>query len=497
MLAATAGRAERRGPDLAEVVARSYATQHEELTDVPLRLVEGAVPEGLRGVLYRNGPGTLEAHGIRYQHPFDGDGMIRRYAFGPGGEVRYTNRFVATRERHEESRAGRMMYRAFGTNLPGGLRRNGLRMRFKNAANTSLVHHAGLLLALWEGGLPHALDDATLETRGRHDYAGALRAKDPVGRLLSPELPFSAHPSVCPMTGELFNFGTVPGRENTLLVHRVSPSGELTTTRHALPRMPFVHDMALTRRWLVFFLTPVRFDVARALLGLSTPVEAIRQDPGVPTDVLCIPRSGGPPAWLQGPPCFVFHHAGAYDLPDGRVVVCSYRMDGFAGGAVDVQDASQLREWPYPDARLTRYVLDPARLRVTETRLHGRPGELPTTDPRTATEPYRVVWAGVKPEGNRGPVPTALARYDLPPLDAEAGARETFRDFTPDLPGEPLFVPRDPAAREGEGWLLSVMYRAREHRSDLVILDATSLATVARLALPHHVPPGFHGIWVG
>jgi carotenoid cleavage dioxygenase-like enzyme len=27
------------------------------------------------------------------------------------------------------------------------------------------------------------------------------------------------------------------------------------------------------------------------------------------------------------------------------------------------------------------------------------------------------------------------------------------------------------------------------------ILDACTLATICRLRLPHHVPPGFHGTW--
>ena len=477
------------------VVARAFATQDEEVTNVSLPRLSGALPEGLRGVLYRNGPGTLEAFGTRYQHPFDGDGMIRRYAI-EGDAVRYTNRYVRTRERHEEAQAGRMLYRGFGTNLPGGLRRNGLRMRFKNVANTSVAMHGEQLLALWEGGLPHALDPETLETRGRHDFAGALRAQDALGRLLSPELPFSAHPAVCPRTGELFNFGTIPGRENTLLLHRVAPNGELTSRRIALPRMPFVHDMVLTERWVVFFLTPVRFDVARALLGLSTPVEAIRQDPGTATDVLCVPRVGGEPVWLEANPCFVFHHAGGYELPDGRIVVHSFRMEGFPGGAVDVQDAEQLRSFHGPEAFLTRYVLDPDAGTVTERRVHERPGELPTLDPRRASRPHALVWAGAKAAGTTLPVYTGLARYALPPIEGGDDAVAVFRNFAPDLPSEPLFVPRTPDAAEGEGWLLTVVYRAAMHRSELCVLDAETLETLASFGLPHHVPPGFHGLFV-
>lgn len=67
------------------------------------------------------------------------------------------------------------MFRNFGTNIPGGFHKNLLRMRFKNAANTSVVMHAGRLHALWEGGLPHRIDPTSLDTLARDDLGGALR----------------------------------------------------------------------------------------------------------------------------------------------------------------------------------------------------------------------------------------------------------------------------------------------------------------------------------
>jgi all-trans-8'-apo-beta-carotenal 15,15'-oxygenase len=61
--------------------------------------------------------------------------------------------------------------------------------------------------------------------------------------------------------------------------------------------------------------------------------------------------------------------------------------------------------------------------------------------------------------------------------------------------GEPIFVPRTPDGGEDDGWLLSLVYSAPEHRSRLVVLDARDVesdpVTVAHLR--HHVPLGFHG----
>ena len=63
---------------------------------------------------------------------------------------------------------------------------------------------------------------------------------------------------------------------------------------------------------------------------------------------------------------------------------------------------------------------------------------------------------------------------------------------------EPVFVERSKDAVEGDGWLLAVVYRARENRSDLAVFNATDVAAgpVALVLLGHRVPDGFHGNWV-
>jgi carotenoid cleavage dioxygenase-like enzyme len=68
-----------------------------------------------------------------------------------------------------------------------------------------------------------------------------------------------------------------------------------------------------------------------------------------------------------------------------------------------------------------------------------------------------------------------------------------------DSAGEPIFVPRSAAAPEGDGWILVLVHRAAQMRSDLMILNAQDIAgePEAVLELPCRVPAGFHGSWVG
>ena len=59
----------------------AFVNVDDELTDVALIPVRGAIPPELNGTLYRNGPGRLERDGHRVHHPFDGDGMIAAMRF--------------------------------------------------------------------------------------------------------------------------------------------------------------------------------------------------------------------------------------------------------------------------------------------------------------------------------------------------------------------------------------------------------------------------------
>ncbi|MGB5734221.1 MAG: carotenoid oxygenase family protein, partial [Thiohalocapsa sp.] len=272
--------------DMLRVLGENARTVEKEYSDQPLA-IDGSLPPTIDGVLFRNGPGRFERGGQRYAHPFDGDGHITRFDITARG-VRYSNRFVRTREFVAEERAGRMLYRAFGTNLPGGLPANVFRLRFKNAANTNIVWHGGRLLALWEGGPPHRLDPDTLATLGTEDFDGGLsNPYPPPARWLSPLLPFSAHPRLDADSGELFNFGLVSGNPNRLLIYRVDRDGRMAPFQaHDLARFSFVHDFAVTRRWFCFLLPQADFDLTRAALGLTTPVGSLRLAPGRPMQAL-------------------------------------------------------------------------------------------------------------------------------------------------------------------------------------------------------------------
>src|SRR2546425_9893955 len=138
--------------------------------------LDGKLPEGLVGTLYRNGPGKNEVGGKPYAHLFDGDAMLSQFVFD-GDSVRYRNRHVRTTHYLAERAADRPLMRGYGQQRPGGPLANAFRTP-ANVANISVQYHSGNLLALYERGHPSLLDTDTLYTLGEDDFEGELKGGD-------------------------------------------------------------------------------------------------------------------------------------------------------------------------------------------------------------------------------------------------------------------------------------------------------------------------------
>ncbi|BBZ05830.1 hypothetical protein MCHIJ_52670 [Mycolicibacterium chitae] len=129
---------------------KAYTPLYDEY-DYPIEKVSGELPADLRGTLYRNGPGKMEAGGTKLGHLFDGDGMLSMFSMSEGA-VHFRNRFIQTKHYQKSIISDAAPYRALGTMRPGGVLANALRFP-ANVANTGVVLHAGKLLALW-GAVP-------------------------------------------------------------------------------------------------------------------------------------------------------------------------------------------------------------------------------------------------------------------------------------------------------------------------------------------------------
>jgi carotenoid cleavage dioxygenase-like enzyme len=83
-------------------------------------------------------------------------------------------------------------------------------------------------------------------------------------------------------------------------------------------------------------------------------------------------------------------------------------------------------------------------------------------------------------------------------MDMSTGTATTWFAGDTSSTQEPVFAPKSASAAEGEGYVLSIVNRRAEHRSDLVILDAQRMqdGPVATVKLPVRLKYGIHGNWL-
>jgi carotenoid cleavage dioxygenase-like enzyme len=437
--------------------------------------IEGELPRELNGTLYRNGPNPQFSSPTA--HWFVGDGMLHAFHL-ENGRASYRNRWVRTEKWQAEHDAGRALFGGFGQKLPDApdvVARDGV-------ANTNVIFHGGRLLALEEGHLPVEIEPGTLQTRGPCNYGGNIAG------------PFTAHPKIDPLTGEMvfFGYNAAGPLSPALSFGSVNSSGMVTRFDHlTAPYASMVHDFFVTERHLLFPILPITGSMDRAMRG--GPPYAWEPDKGAYVGVMKRGGAASDVIWFRAESCYVFHVMNAWE--EGERIIA------------DVMQYEQAPLFPHPDgsrtdpnksqARLCRWTFDLAGNtdRFTQTYLDDVSGEFPRIDDRRAGLVSRHGWyACANPAA-----PDRSALSGLIQVDGSGGRRGQYLLPAGDTISEPVFVARGSDAAEGDGWLLSVVWRARENRSDLAVFNATDVGSgpVALVRLGHRVPDGFHGNWVG
>ncbi|MEV6562860.1 carotenoid oxygenase family protein [Nocardia sp. NPDC051756] len=420
--------------------------------DLPIR---GTLPPELTGQYIRNGHNPKP--GITPSHWFKGSGMLHGIRLEHGRAAWYRNRWVKT-----PALDGAPLIREDGTvDLTASV------------AGTHIIEHGGRLLALQEVNLPFEVTPE-LDTVGPFDFHGKLTSA------------MTAHPKEEPDTGELHFYSYSPFAPH-LTYFVASPDGHIIRSLVIDGAGPsLMHDFAITETKAVFLDMPVVFDMA------ETSGIPYRWHDDYPARIGILNRFGSPQVtWIPVSQKALLHVTNAYDTPDGKIVL--------EGPAYDQASWETSWKWwvgapgypvaPVSGALATRWLLDPATGTATEHMLDDLVTDFPTiNDTRTgrpSTISYSVAFPG-----------SGLDEFAIVKLDTATGRRRLHRPGPGRHAGEAVFVPATGATAEDDGYLLTIVSDLTADASELLVLDAHDLSTVAAVELPRRVPSGIHGSWV-
>jgi carotenoid cleavage dioxygenase len=437
----------------------NFAPVHEEITATDLP-VSGTVPDHLDGRYLRNGPNPVVAPDPAAYHWFLGSGMVHGVRLRDGRAEWYRNRWVRSRDVAEALDE---------TPRPGPVFAG-----FDFAANTNVIAQAGRFFAIVEAGArPYELT-GELDTIGPCDFDGTL----PGG--------YTAHPHRDPETGELHAVSYFFGWGNKVQYSVIGTDGRVRRTVDIeVGGSPMMHDFSLTARHVVIYDLPVTFDLDSLQSGEGAGFP-YAWNPDYPARVGVMSRDGdgSDVRWFDVEPCYVYHPLNAYDDGSDRIV-----LDVVRHPQMFATDRQGPNEGP---PTLDRWTVDTSGDKVLEDRLDDRGQEFPRVDERLTGRRHRFGYAPVVgTDAGDIDLTGSLLKHDL------VAGRTEVRSFGPSRrAGEFVFVPAGPDAAEDEGVLMGFVHDDESVRTDLALIDATTLEDVAQVHLPVRVPYGFHGNWI-
>ena len=423
----------------------NFGPVSEEVTTTSLK-VTGEIPRDLNGRYFRNGANPRLSVSSDW---FLGEGMIHGIEIQNGKANWYRNRYIQTPLLKEEVMTREKM------SIPGN-----------SLANTHIVGHAGKFLALQEMHAPYELTK-DLETIGPYDFDGKLARN------------MTAHPKICPKTGEMlfFGYGVIPP---FLTYHRVSASGELVQSEVIeVKAATMVHDFVVTENYVIFLDLPMLWDMKKFL----EPGIPVSYDESYGARLGIMPREGKSDdvRWYEIDPCYIYHTMNAYKFGD-EIVFYAPKLVGYTSVGMLNPPIPKLNQW----------VINIKTGKVKETQIDDLGVDFPQVPPSHVGQPFRYGYAA---EFETSGMPWVLGyhKYDL-----VGGGRVSHMLKNGRTGSEASFVCAKNAKSEDDGYLMSYVYDPESEKSELIILNAKQLSDepLCRIHLPVRVPAGFHGSWI-
>lgn len=431
--------------------------------------IQGEIPKDLSGALFRTSSNPrFQPRSFERYHWFEGDGMIAGI-YLRDGKAAFRTSWVKTDSFMFETKHGEAVYNGFVNggsigHLPGGAPRS------KNVANTNVGIFNDQLIVYYEGGLPYAMHPESLETLGAYDFHGGINEV------------CTAHYKIDPKTGDML-FYAASG--NVVTWYRADvATGNIVDSHSFTVDIPLLlHDFAVSENYAIFFVTPTQFRTDYVQQGRPGVVWDEKALPNGTHALLLDRRSHTITRHELGNTGVPTHFYNAYEMGD-EVIVHGHRTAKMGTPFERLDNPPNSHEYFGP-AFAWEWRINTRTATITERQLSDIFGDLP-----------RINEAFLGQQNQFGYFTTMnseLIRIDH--LTDSTQAIKGVEQLV--MPSEPVFVSRQVAHNEDDGYLLSLWWNPITRLTDLLIHDAAdpSALPLARVKLPARVPAGFHGNW--
>ena len=289
-------------------------------------------------------------HGFKYNHPFDGHGLVNRIKI-QDNTFTYKGIRVKTDHYKLEKAEKKMIFRGLNTNVD---RIHVGSLFIQNFSNISVFCHNDEIQTMSEGGIPYIIDVESGETIGRK-----FKAIPP----LVPFFPISAHPKVD--NGKAVNVSCLM---NGLILF--DDDGIIATEIFPDLKQYYFHDFHITDKYYIFYLNRVSMDIA-SMYGKATVLEGTHLQKG--NKVLLIDRETKERSYFDLPEYYdhnALHIATAKETRSGVTMYLSFIPDNFDMAALDSPH-------DFTGCYFHKVILDTKSKEVTCTKLSNVSGEMP------------------------------------------------------------------------------------------------------------------------